>query len=56
MSADETLKHLRIVQSKYENKTTATGEVRISDLARDAADTIEELLKTIAHLEGIPNI
>jgi hypothetical protein len=43
MTPMEVLKELRTVQEKYKNATTHTFEVRISDMAKDAADAIDSL-------------
>jgi len=43
MNADETVRELRNVQQKHENDHVFTGEIRISDMARDCAALIESL-------------
>jgi hypothetical protein len=52
MNPKETYRELRAVQEKYKNKKTDTFEIRISDMAKDAADTIEALQKQLAPLQG----
>ena len=34
---------LRLVEKKYENRKTSTGNIIISDMAKDAADAIKYL-------------
>lgn len=43
MNATETARELRRVEKKYSDKFYGTGEVRICDMARDAAASIEQL-------------
>jgi len=47
MEPRQTLSELRRVQNKYENVVTPTFQIVISDMARDAANTIEQLLTII---------
>lgn len=44
MQPVDVLEKLRLVQKKYKDKPTFTGEVCISDMARDAANAMEELM------------
>lgn len=46
MTPIEVLRELRRVQEKYKNNITHTGQIIISDLAKDAADAIDQLLRT----------
>jgi len=41
MLPKEVSKELRIIQEKYKNVITPTLQVRISDMAKDAADAID---------------
>jgi hypothetical protein len=43
MTPEETLKQLRIVQEQHKEQFVSTGQVRIFDMARDAADAIEAM-------------
>ena len=43
MNPNEVLIELRNVQEKYKNVSTDFFQIRVSDMARDAADAIEEL-------------
>jgi gas vesicle protein len=51
MNPKETYRELRAVQEKYKNKKTETFEIRISDMAKDVADTIEALQQENAELK-----
>jgi pyruvate/2-oxoglutarate dehydrogenase complex dihydrolipoamide acyltransferase (E2) component len=51
MNSKEVYRELRAVQEKYKNKKTETFEIRISDMAKDAADTIEALQQENAELK-----
>lgn len=53
MKPQEVLKELRAVQEKYKNVTTSTFEVRITDMAKDAADTIDLLINQVKFLWGL---
>ncbi len=46
-NAEIVLRDLRNVQAKYADKFTFTGEVNISSMARDSANTIELLLNEL---------
>lgn len=46
MTANEVLIELRSIENKYKDISTNTCEVRISDMAKDSADTIESLLNS----------
>ncbi len=50
MTPKQVLQELRRVQQQYKDKVTPTFDVRISDMAKDAADTIESLLDFINSL------
>jgi len=41
MSPTDVSKELRIIQEKYKNMITPTFQIRISDMAKDAADAID---------------
>ena len=43
--AENVLEELRQVQEQHKNDRVSTFELRVSDMARDAADVIEYLLK-----------
>lgn len=43
LSVEETLRNLKQVEEKYKIRFTPTGEVNISEMARDCIDTIESL-------------
>jgi FtsZ-binding cell division protein ZapB len=43
LSVEETLRNLKQVEEKYKIRFTPTGEVNISEMARDCIDTIEVL-------------
>lgn len=43
LSVEETLRNLKQVEEKYKIRFTPTGEVNISEMARDCIDTIEAL-------------
>lgn len=53
MTPQEVLEELRRVQEKYKNVTTPTFEVCITDMAKDAADTIEMLTNQVKFLWGL---
>lgn len=44
-------KELRLIQKKYRDRPTATFDVCISHMAKDAADTIDELLNKVNRYE-----
>ena len=43
LSVEETLRNLKQVEEKYKIRFIPTGEVNISEMARDCIDTIEAL-------------
>ncbi|HHV99959.1 MAG TPA: hypothetical protein GXX36_10405 [Clostridiaceae bacterium] len=43
LSVEETLRNLKQVEEKYKIRFTPTGEVNISEMARDCIDTIKAL-------------
>lgn len=45
------LRQLRMVQEKYENKFVPTFELRVGDMAKDSADSIDILLEEIEHMK-----
>lgn len=45
LTPEQTLKELRRISEKYKDIKTATFGIRISDMAKDSADTIEFLMK-----------
>lgn len=47
MTPEETVRELRAVQKKYENVVVYTFDTNIHDMAMDAANTIEELLRKL---------
>jgi len=51
MTPSEVCRELRLVQEKYKDKTYDTFDVRISDMAKDAADAIDELLEKVIMYE-----
>lgn len=51
MTPENIIKELRLIQEQYRNKPTATFDVCISHMAKDAADTIDELLNKIKRYE-----
>ena len=53
MKPQETLEELRRVQKKYKDARTNTFEVRITDMAKDAADTIDLLINQVKFLWGL---
>ena len=50
--AVEVYKNLRLVQEKYKDAHTRTFDLRISDMAKDAADVIDQLLNFKYRLGG----
>lgn len=53
MNSKRVLKDLRSVQEKYKDVITHTGQIRISDMAKDAADTIQLLTNQVEFLWGL---
>lgn len=51
MSPKEVSQALREVQEHYKNEITPTFRVRISDMAKDAADTIDALLAELEYIK-----
>ena len=56
MDPKEVSRLLRSVQEKYKDKPIFTGDLRITDMARDSADAIDSLLARIEELEKRPTI
>lgn len=54
MTAIEVLFELRRIEDKYKDVQTPTGGIRISDMAKDSADTIESLLDSQGSQRWIP--
>lgn len=54
MTPTEVLKGLREVQEKYKNVTSLTFQVNVSDMAKDAADTIESQQAFIDLIATLP--
>ena len=51
-SVEETLRNLKQVEEKYKIRFIPTGEVNISEMARDCIDTIEALQQENERLAG----
>ena len=56
MDPKEVSRLLRSVQEKYKDKPIFTGDLCITDMARDSADAIDSLLARIEELEKRPTI
>jgi hypothetical protein len=54
MTPREVSRELRNVQEKYKGIATPTFSIRISDLARDAADAIDSLQTFVDHIGKLP--
>jgi hypothetical protein len=50
MNAEETIRELHKVESEHKNDKVLTFGIRIADMARDCANTIEELQAEVASL------
>lgn len=50
MDSNKILRELRVVQKKYEHECTPTFGICVSAMAKDSADTIEELQEKIKEL------
>ena len=50
MNAEETIRELHTVESEHKNDKVLTFGIRIADMARDCANTIEELQAEVASL------
>jgi len=55
MTPRETLVSLRRIQANHKNDFVGTGELRISDMAEDAANAIESLLVFFDSIREYPN-
>lgn len=55
MTPTETLAELRRVEEKHKGEFTSTFHINISDMARDAANAIEELLSIINSEPTLPD-
>lgn len=54
MTPKEVSKELRKVQARNENTITLTGQIRISDMAKDAADAIDSQAAFIDLINSLP--
>ena len=54
MTPKEVSKELRKVQARNENAITLTGQIRISDMAKDAADAIDSQAAFIDLINSLP--
>ena len=52
LSVEETLRNLKQVEEKYKIRFTPTGEVNISEMARNCIDTIEALQQENEQLQA----
>ena len=55
MTPKNVSKQLRIVQEAYKDAFTPTFQPRISDMAKDAADAIDQLQSFVDHIHSLPD-